>query len=82
MADEQAAERRPRRSAAIRVTAAPTVRLAQLVRSPVVVAPTAGASKNAAVVVELSGARVTVAHGAEPAMVVLVLALLGGGGAR
>lgn len=82
MAGEQAAERRPRRSAASRVIAAPAVRLAQLVRSPTVSAPSSGAAIDAAVVVELGGARVAIARGAEPEIVALVLALLRGGGAR
>lgn len=63
--------------------ATPTVRLARLVRtpspspspSPTTPAPSAGS----AVVIELGGARITVGHGADVAMVVSVLAMVSGG---
>lgn len=55
----------------------PEVRLARVIRSPVLPRP---ASSSPAVVVELGDARVSVARDADPDVVAVVLAILRGGG--
>jgi len=57
------------------------IRLARLVRAPVVAA-TVEPSASPALVIEVGGVRVTVGHGADVATVVTVLAMVGAGGAR
>jgi hypothetical protein len=59
------------------VVAGPRVRLARLIPTPA-----AGASLDTAVVVEVGEVRVSVARGAEPGLVALVLALVGSGARR
>lgn len=61
------------------MTAAPAVRLAQLVRSSATAATPTSGLVDGTVVIEVGGARVTVARGADLQMLVMVLALVRGG---
>jgi hypothetical protein len=65
-----------------RATTMTGVRLARVVRSPeaALAAGSGGARGDGAVVIEVGGARVTVGRGADLQTIVMVLALLRGGG--
>lgn len=62
------------------MTAAPAVRLARLVRSSAPAPTPTSGLVDGTVVIEVGGARVTLARGADLQLLVMVLALLRGGG--